>query len=310
MSTTPVPDDPIAGSAAVPSAAAPDDAVAAGDEALPQQAVRPETATADQLCIAGDDMPDPAHYCQQIFSIPSRGVVKVSSWQEMMAEIFKYGRIDTLVILSHGSPTGAVVEISKVQRTLSQLAGGMGSDVSTDPFPGLETWPGTIGTLHLEGCSVGSDPLALLQFKRRVPVSSVEAWSMGRYLDLYTVKVTGNAAAVVQEFKDRGDFVRAEPYLPKGPHGGTYVARDLEAALLNAKQFAIFADIYGDSFSFALEPFGELVAMPDPPFVQGVHFTRADGLRNATVVKTEADAADLRALIDASRPVLHKVIAR
>lgn len=50
--------------------------------------------------------------------------------------------------------------------------------------------------------------------------------------------------------------------------------------------------------------------MPNPPFVPGTHLTRAEGLRNAVTVRTLQDASTLKAQIDSSRPILHRVIAR
>jgi hypothetical protein len=306
----PTPTDPVAGTAAVPLDAVPGDAVAAGPEALPEAAVKPGTSTATQLCIAGDNTPSPVLYCGQFFNIPPSRVVVVSSWGGMMTEIFKYSRIDTLVVLTHGASGGGEIQLGEAQRTLGQWARGVSSEDSDDPAPGFVTFPGSIGTLHLEGCSVGADPAALLRFKQQVPAASVEAWSMGRYLDVYAITVEGSAATVVQRYQASGDFTRASPYLPKGSMGGVYQASELEALLLRNSQFAIFAEIFGESLSFGTERFGDLAAMPSPPFVPGTHFTRAEGLRNATTVRTPQDAETLKAQIDSSRPVLYRVIAR
>ncbi len=307
----PTPSDPATGTAAVTLDAVPGDAVAAGPEALPQAAVKPGTSTASQLCIAADNTPDPVLYCRQIFNMPASRVVVVSSWKEMMDEIFKYSRIDTLVLLTHGGLSPGEIRLGEAQRTLSQWATGASSEDSIEPFTGLAAYQGSIGTLHLEGCSVGADPAALLSFKQRVPVGSVEAWSMGRYLDTYVYTASGNVAAVVQQLQTSGDLVRASPYLPKGALGATYQPSELESLLLKNKQFAVFAEIYSDhNFPFGTQPFGDLVAMPSPPFVEGTHFTRAEGLRNATIVRTPQDAAELQALIDRERPLLYRVIAR
>lgn len=312
----PTPSDPATGAAAVTLDAVPGDAVAAGPEALPQAAVKPGTSTASQLCIAADNAPDPVLYCRQIFNMPASRVVVVSSWKEMMDEIFKYSRIDTLVLLTHGGVSPGEISLGSEQgltsqRTLGEWAKGVSSENSGDPFVGLATWPGTIGTLYLEGCSVGADPAALLSFKQRVPVTSVEAWSMGRYLDTYVYTASGNVAAVVQQLQTSGDLVRASPYLPKGSLGGTYSASELESLLLRDSQFALFAEIFAkNSLPFEDQLFGNLVAMPSPPFREGIHFTRAEGLRNATIVRTPQDAAELQALIDRERSLLYRVIAR
>jgi hypothetical protein len=141
-------------------------------------------------------------------------------------------------------------------------------------------------------------------------VTSVEAWSMGRYLDLYSITVTGSAGAVVQQYQASGDFVRASPYLPKGDKGGVHQASELESLLLNGSRFALFAEIFGEVLPFGFERFGDLVATPSPPFVPGAHFTRAEGLLNTTTVHTPQDASNLKARIDSTRPILYRVIAR
>ncbi|HEX6013708.1 MAG TPA: hypothetical protein VFY87_18295 [Geminicoccaceae bacterium] len=306
----PTPPEPVAGTAAVPLDAVPGDAVAAGPEALPEAAVKLGTSTAGQLCIAADNVPNPVLYCGQFFNIPANRVVVVSSWGGMMNEIFRYSRIDTLVVLTHGGNSPGEINLGEAQRTLGQWARGASSEDSGDPFAGLATFPGSIGTLHLEGCKVGADPAALLSFKQQVPVTSVESWSMGRYLDLYSITVSGSAEAVVQQYRASGDFTRASPYLPKGPLGGVYQASELESLLLNGSRFAIFAEVFGASLPFGTQRFGDLVAMPNPPFVPGTHLTRAEGLRNAVTVRTLQDASTLKAQIDSSRPILHRVIAR
>jgi hypothetical protein len=307
----PTPSDPATGTAAVTLDAVPGDAVATGPEALPQAAVKPGTSTASQLCIAADNAPDPVLYCRQIFNMPANQVVVVPSWKAMMDEIFKYSRIDKLVVLTHGGLSPGEIYLGQAQRTLGQWAAGASSEDSIDPFTGLAAYQGSIGTLHLEGCSVGADPAALLSFKQRVPVGSVEAWSMGRYLDRYVYTASGNVAAVVQQLHASGDLVRASPYLPKGPLGGTYQATELESLLLRDSQFALFAEIFAkDSLPFGTQPFGDLVAMPSPPFVEGTHFARAEGLRDATIVRSAQEAAELQALIDRERPLLYRVIAR
>ncbi|MGD9509559.1 MAG: hypothetical protein AB7X49_13525 [Geminicoccaceae bacterium] len=306
----PTPRDPITGTAAIPLDAVPGDAVATAPEALPQSAVKPGTATASQLCIAADNAPNPVAYCAQIYNIPAQRVVVVSSWAALMAEIFKYGRIDTLVLLTHGGLSPGEIYLGDAQRTLGQWAQGASAEDSGDPFPGLATYPGSIGTLLLEGCGVGADPPALLAFKQRVPVGSVEAWSMSRYLDLYTLTVTGNATTVAQQYLASGDFERAAPYLPKGSLGGTYNASDLAGLLVSQSGFALFAEVYGDSLPFGLERFGKLVAKPDLPFQTGVHFTRAEGLANTVVTRTPAEADALRGSLGESRAALHRVVAR
>ena len=296
--------------AAVPSDAVPGDAVATAPEALPQAAVKPGTGTASQLCIAADNAPDPVAYCAQIYNIPAQRVAVVSSWAALMAEIFKYSRIDSLVLLTHGGLSPGEIKLGEAQRTLGQWAQGATAEDSSDPFPGLASYPGSIGTLLLEGCGVGADPPALLAFKQRVPVGSVEAWSMGRYLDLYTLTATGNAATVAQRYLSSGDFERAAPYLPKGALGGTYQASELAALLTSRSGFALFAEVYGSSLPFGLQRFGELVAAPELPFQTGVHFTRAEGLANTAVIRTPAEAEALRGSLGESRAALRRVVAR
>jgi hypothetical protein len=144
----PTPSDPVASTAAVPLDALPGDAVAAGPEAVPQAAVKPGTSTANQLCVAADNAPDPVRYCGQFFSIPANRVVVVSSWQGMMDEIFKYSRIDTLVVLTHGGISRGEISLGQAQRTLGQWAQGVSSQDSGDPFAGFVTFPGSIGRFH------------------------------------------------------------------------------------------------------------------------------------------------------------------
>ena len=304
-----MPPDPITGVAAVPLDAVPGDAVATAPEALPQAAVKPGTATAGQLCIAADNAPNPVVYCAQIYNIPAQRVVVVSSWAALMAEIFKYSRIDTLVLLTHGGLSPGEVSLGEAQRTLGQWAQGAAAEDSGDPFPGLSTYPGSIGTLLLEGCSVGADPPALLAFKQRVPVARVEAWSMGRYLDLYTITVKGDAASVAQQYQSSGDFERASAYLPKGSQGGTYQASELSTLLVKQSGLALFAEVYGTSLPFALQRFADIVASPDLPFQTGVHFTRAEGLRNTVAVRTPQEAEALRAALGEERAGLRRVVA-
>jgi hypothetical protein len=304
----PTPSDPVASTAAIPLDAVPGDAVAAGPEAVPEAAVNRGTTT-DQLCILADDtnISNPAMYSKQFFNIAENKVVVVSSWQRMMDEIFKYSKIETLFVVSHGF-AGEIL-LGGAQKTLDQWANGKLEDTE-EPFVGLATFPGSIGTLHIEGCSVGADPEALLSFKQKVRVTRVEAWSMFRYLELYVRTVTGDAAASVQQYRASGEGTRASPYLPKGQGGDTYKASELESKLLQASKFEIFAEIFGNDLPFGGTQFVRLVE-PNPPFTidPNKHFARSQAITERVRTPQEAIALKGPDKIGASMPVLYRVIA-
>lgn len=292
-------DDDVLGTAAIRLDAIPGDAVAAGEEALPRQAVVPGKGTVTALCVVDKVVPEPYLYCQEFHGISSDKVVVVSAWKEALDAIFEYQRVATLIIVSHS--TGTDVSIGGLQRTFNQIADG------DDRLPGFKSWTGSAGTLKLDGCSAGSDPPSLLAFARKIPVGKVEAWSLGRYLNPFALTAEGNRAAVVDDFKGKGYFERSAPYMPKGDTGSTFRADELERELLSDGRFVHFVEVFGIAFAFGLSSFEDLLKQPELPFIEGQHLVRAQGERES--VHTDQEASDLFLRVNSSRLALYQVIA-
>ncbi len=314
----PTPSDPATGTAAVTLDAVPGDAVAAGPEALPQAAVKPGTSTASQLCIAADNAPDPVLYCRQIFNMPASRVVVVSSWKGLMDEIFKYSRIDTLVLLTHGGLSPGEISLGSEQgltgqRTLAEWAKGVSSENSGDPFVGLATWPGldrhaasrglqrrrsSCGALELQAAGAGNERRGVVDGPlSRHHTCTPRAATLPRSSNSSRPRATSIA-------RPRPTCPRARSAAPTVPAS----SRACSSGILSSRSSARSSP--RNSIPFGDQRFGNLVAMPSPPFREGIHFTRAEGLRNATIVRTPQDAAELQALIDRERSLLYRVIAR
>lgn len=307
MTEAPLPDDAVTGSAAVRVDAIPGDAVAAGDDAVPVQAVASAKGSTPSLCLVDNVVANPELYCRQLFNVTADKVRVVTTWGELAGAIYSYSRIGTLVIVSHAA--SAELMIGLKARTLSMFAAGVKPEDNEDPFPGLAAYPGSIGTLVFDGCAVGRDPSAVLDFARRVPVSKVEAWTKFRWIDLYSTYLTGDRDDALARIRASGELERVSPHLPKGSDGGTYSAAELEAELARNGQVAFWMEVYGEYHDLEFGKTAvELAAMPSLPFVPGTHFTRADGLRNTLDVHTQADAQSAMTEINRSRPVLHKLV--
>jgi hypothetical protein len=249
--------------------------------------------------VVADVVPEPYLYCQQLHAIPSDKVVVVASWQEALNAVFAYERIGTLVIVTHG--LGADLQIGGLHRTLNQLAEG------DERAAGLASWAGSAATLKLDGCMVGDNPPALLAFARKISVDRVEAWSLGRYIAPLTLTAEGNRAAVVEDYRSKGYFERAAPYMPKSVPGATYTAAELESELLANGRSSHFIEVFGVSFDFGTSGPAQLLAMPVSPFVEGKHFPRTQAIRESC--HTDQEAADLFLRVNSSRLSLYQVVA-
>lgn len=289
----------------------PGDAIAPSHEVTPQQSIKPSRGTERLLAIVTKSLPfSEFFYCKELFGIPSNKVIHVSRWGELVAEITAYERIDTLVIVTHGAPGELLV--GSRQRLIIELANGA---KDSDPFTGLKYWSGSIGTLKLEGCSLGADPKAVYEFAEAVNVTRIEAWTMGHYLSLYDGITTGDRADAVDKWLKSGRLERASPWLLKNGDGATWSVKELEQELLKNGEFAHIAEVFGNSLPFGDKKFSKLMNDPNFNFDPDVHFPRAVGVRETWEIRSSWQAAELTKKLNPpldgyTHPEkLHKIIA-
>jgi hypothetical protein len=141
-------------------------------------------------------------YFQQVYGGSKSDLHYVGSLTELKSLLSGFASVERLVVLSHATPSAILLE---KQYTPGQLSTALQTG---DPMP-------PIGTLTIDGCTIGQDPAGLFGMVSALPIEKIEAWTYYHHFEVWgrpsnEPDPAENLSAVL-EF--------AAPYVPLGTAG-------------------------------------------------------------------------------------------
>jgi hypothetical protein len=231
----------------------------------------------------------------------ARTIKLVSSWQELVATIVAYDRITHLVLLTHSG--GGGLECGPANEIVNKTPGQLADEL-------LKGKVGAIERVTFDGCSIGSMPTALLDFKTKLRVPLVDAWTWTHWLDGWKQFLFGDTTGWTVDdvlAKSAGQFEKAAPFLPDRAEGKTISATAQAELLLRQGKFTLVAEVFIDLIPDGT--FAKLMADPSFQFDASHQLPRSAALAAKQELLTPKQAADFEEKVRFTTP-LHWVVLR
>lgn len=247
---------------ATPETAIPESPLGKEAEALPTTAVGTEKRAAHLVMAAVPVTKKHGTaelYFQQVYKGEKKDLYFVTSLVELKSLLAGFSSVERLVLLSHATPSALQLE---KQYTAQQLSAALQESAGAMP---------TIGTLTIDGCSIGQDPAGLFAMVGALPISKIEAWTYFHHFEVWgrpsiTPDPTENLEAVL-EF--------AAPYVPLGTTGRATTAAQLQAEFDETGTFEVMTEFFTYNLDSELDfevltaevghaPTGSPLLLPEP----------------------------------------------